>query len=249
MVSSLHVVAPECAEQLARLLSDRGLRTLQGHLSERGFVGGEWLAEYAQAQLAPDSGCESRPSWVAWLFAPEAESATYLLSLWAEDDRAAWRALSALQLHHADVVEVRSLPRALLPQLKRWAFEHDEFELLDAGTDDYSHVVAPHTNVLPPAECSAALARRSGARLEALRQARMASSAEDEALAIARLHEFSRRLLLIDPKAEIDVAPMSETAETACARGRLAVLAVRMNGHVMSWGGEIDRCASIKCMA
>ena len=55
-----------------------------------------------------------------------------------------------------------------------------------------------------------------------------------------RLKEFSRRLLLIDPKAEMDVAPASAEPER---RGRLSVLAVRMNGHVMSWGGEVDRCA------
>ena len=245
-VSSLHVVPAESAEVLSEFLADRGLRTLQAVLAERGYVTGEWVAEHAQAQLAVNSGCESSPAWVAWLVAEQAAEPEYTLSLWAQDGRAARRALLALQLQHAAVVYVAGLPRALLPQLERWAFERGDTELLDGGSAEAEALAPPSVpqalqrDALAHTECSSMLAKRSGAKLEALRQARAAAGAEDEELAMERLQELSRRLLLIDPKAEMDVAPASSAPEQ---RGRLSVLAVRMNGHVMSWGGEIDRCA------
>lgn len=245
-ISPLHVVAEDCLGPLKQLLAQRGLRTLQALLEERGLVAGEWLAEHAQAQLTPGSGCESSPAWVAWLITMQnGTEPEHMLSLWAQDGRAARRALLTLQLQRAAVVHILGLPCALLPQLERWAFEKEDTEILDFSAD-IEYVLPPcaptalRPEVLAHTECWAVLAKRSGAQLQALLRARAEASPEDKDLAMAQLQEFSRRLLLLDPKAEIDVAPLGIEQ-----RGRLAVLAVRMNGHVMSWGGEIDRYTDV----
>ncbi|KAL1527101.1 hypothetical protein AB1Y20_015784 [Prymnesium parvum] len=244
-VSSLHVVGTQCADALASFLSSRGVATLHRVLAERKFVSGEWLAEHAQAQLGPGSGCESTPAWVVWISPSREEPEHYVMALWAEDGRAARRALLALKLEHAMVVHVKALPRTMRSQLERWAYDQGDAELVeDVPGGESSSLAVPSAldaQALEHNECSAVLVRREGEELEKLIQTRRNASAEDEEAAMGRLHEFSRRLLQIDPKAEIDVAP----AITTAARGKLSVLAVRMNGHVMSWGGEIDRYTNV----
>ena len=54
-------------EKLRALLAARGLSRHVALLDERGFVHGEWFADYALAVLSPNSGCSSEPSWVAWV--------------------------------------------------------------------------------------------------------------------------------------------------------------------------------------
>ena len=54
-------------EKLRALLTARDLSRHVALLDERGFVHGEWFADYALAVLSPSSGCSSEPSWVAWV--------------------------------------------------------------------------------------------------------------------------------------------------------------------------------------
>ncbi|KAL3913569.1 MAG: hypothetical protein SGPRY_007936, partial [Prymnesium sp.] len=240
-ISPLHIVEPHSRPTLEAFLSSRGLKTHSALLGERGFVRGEWMGEHAASQLSAESGCESTPAWIVWLLPPPHHGTHLVLSLWAQDGRAARRALLALPIRHATYVHI-VLPRACLQQLERFTHELEDAELLQM-THHPAELLLPealHPEALNHTEASATLVMRAGEQLETLHRERAAHAMDDEELVMRRLQELSRRLLLLDPKAEIDVAPKTTSAT---GRSQLAILAVRLNGHVMSWGGEIDRLA------
>jgi hypothetical protein len=126
------------AEALGAFLRERRLARLERIFSERGLRQGEWLAEHATAQLSSASACTSKPQWVAWCAAmagaPSSSdtaasadleasgSAARIVVLWAEDARAARRAVLALQLRRACPVLVL-MQRAFLEHLERCACE------------------------------------------------------------------------------------------------------------------------------
>ena len=55
-VSPLHQVPAGGGEKLRALLASRKLSRLAALLEERGFVHGEWFADYALAVLPPSAG-------------------------------------------------------------------------------------------------------------------------------------------------------------------------------------------------
>ena len=68
-VSSIHRVGTDAAwhAPLAAALDELHLPRLRALLEARPVESGEWFAEHAAAQLDPDSGCTSRPAWLAWM--------------------------------------------------------------------------------------------------------------------------------------------------------------------------------------
>ncbi len=66
-VSSMHAVQATHAARLADLVGRIAPRRLAELLKLRGFAAAEWFAEYAMAQLATGSPCETEPAWVAWV--------------------------------------------------------------------------------------------------------------------------------------------------------------------------------------
>ena len=128
-VSSIHRVGTDAAwhAPLAAALDELHLPRLRALLEARPVESGEWFAEHAAAQLDPDSGCTSRPAWLAWM--GSALSAAFVL-LWAADERAARRAVLELQLGRSAVATHVLLHHTLHRQLRRSAYEAEDVELL-----------------------------------------------------------------------------------------------------------------------
>lgn len=159
--SRTHLVSE--AEALGAFLKERRLARLDRILSERGLRPGEWLAEHATAQLSAASACTSKPQWVAWCasmadatlscgatahansVAGASTGAARIVILWAEDARAARRAVLELQLRRACPVHVLA-PRAFLEQLERCACE------AESGAIDWA--VHPAAEALEPRDAS-----------------------------------------------------------------------------------------------
>ena len=104
-VSTAHRVGTEAAwqEPLAAALDeletwDRSGARLRALLHARPVKLGEWFAEHARMQLAPGSGCTSRPLWLAWMGTALGD---IFVVLWAADERAARRAVLELRLGRA----------------------------------------------------------------------------------------------------------------------------------------------------
>ncbi|EOD11291.1 hypothetical protein EMIHUDRAFT_226509 [Emiliania huxleyi CCMP1516] len=121
-MSKVHVATS--SPRLRRFLHERKLDRLSSLLAERGLLQGEWLAEHAAMQLSESSRCASEPRWVAWRSpcrsddAADGGSSPRIVLLWAEDARAARRAVLALDLRRACPVRVL-LPRGHLEELSR----------------------------------------------------------------------------------------------------------------------------------
>lgn len=255
-ISDAHRIPSDGLGGLRALLAERGLWRMQALLANPHAPGGEFFAEHARAQLSESSGCDSRPAWVAWLAepaaaaGPEEAAGGRLLALWAEDSRAARRCLLALELQRGDVrVVVGALPRSLLPQLERWAYEHEGFALavLEAAEVGEHEAGGAGAWALPHAlrpterranECWVTLTPTRGAARERLQSEREAAGESDAALAWRNVEELSRRLLLLDPAATMQVAP----AERA---GSFSLHEVSLKGHSMYLASEIDRHSNV----
>ena len=110
-VSASHCIGTDAdwRAPLAAVLDELRLHRLRALLEVRPVGVGEWFAEHARMQLAPGSGCSSRPLWIAWMGTALGE---VFVVFWAADVRAARRGVLAL-----------GLGRMGLPKI--WA--HDSF--------------------------------------------------------------------------------------------------------------------------
>ena len=275
--SRTHLVCE--GEALGRFVRDRGLRRLESILDQRGFRLGEWLAEHASAQLCSASGCESKPQWAAWC-TPHAEAqgpsappdgdiaGLRVVVLWAEDSRAARRAVVALQLQRACPVSVL-LSRAFLVQLERCACEAESGSIdfvpglrrsksscrnpaSQSGSDEcdpfHEHAlsdVSPWPNCfwqpLSAFEAWGSLFEVSGDGLADLRARREAAAEADVAETRRKISDLSRALLALDPDSTIEV----ELEQGRRAGRHALVVQGCIDGHNVSWGGPIDKFASI----
>ena len=128
-VSAAHRIGTDAAwhAPLAATLDELHLQRMRALLEVRPVGSGEWFGDYASAQLAPGTGCTSRPLWLAWMSSALGEA---FVVLWAADERAARRAVLALRLGRAAATTHVLLPHALHRQLRRCAYEADNVELL-----------------------------------------------------------------------------------------------------------------------
>ena len=246
-VSSMHAVQATHAARLADLVGRIAPRRLAELLKLRGFAAAEWFAEYAMAQLAAGSPCETEPAWVAWVAPADAgdELAPLLLALWAADEPACRRALLALdpKLRGARALLICALPRPQLPQIERWAAERGDvaLSLCEEGGDGGERLALPPAPLRPLAaadECWPYVLRPEGEAAEAFRAARAEAAPAAEAAAMAKLNELSARLLALDPNAAIEVAP-------AARPHAFTINEVKYLKHVVTWVGEVDGYTSI----
>jgi len=286
------------AEVLGAFLREQQLDRLERILSERGLRLGEWFAEHASAQLSSASACITKPQWAAWcapaagisdceagessdgaagpsagVLAEVGGDATAaagarIVVLWAEDARAARRAVVALQLRRACPVRVL-LPRAFFEQLERCACEAEsgsvDFGHLSAtdalelsvdglaggssGASGHGAVLLPDGSPVPDGASSAprgfeawgSLFELSGEALVVLRERRVVSAEEDAAETRRKISELSRALLALDPEATIEAEP---EGDRRAGRHGLMVHGC-FDGHNVNWGGPIDKFASV----
>ena len=155
-VSATHRVGAGAAWQapLAAMLDDLQLRRLRALLEARPVESGEWYGEHARMQLAPGSGCSSRPLWLAWMAAALRE---VFVVFWAADERAARRGVLELNLGRAARATHVLLPHTLRRQLRRCAYESEDLELLPHASSggcggDAASAVELLPRVCPPSE-------------------------------------------------------------------------------------------------
>ena len=262
-MSKVHVATS--SPRLRRFLHERKLDRLSSLLAERGLLQGEWLPEHAAMQLSESSRCASEPRWVAWRSpcrsddAADGGSSPRIVLLWAEDARAARRAVLALDLRRACPVRVL-LPRGHVEQLARCAYEAEsgaielELDRADAAPPCPQPGGALGDGTPLPAaagwpardyEAWAGLLERRGEALEQLRARRAAAAAEDERLARGKLEELSRLLLGLDPAATVEAELEGGRGEGGAVRYALVVQACVDDGHNVSWGGAVDRYTGV----
>ena len=129
-VSSIHRVGTDAAwhAPLAAALDELRLPRLRALLEAQPVESGEWFAEHAAAQLDPDSGCTSRPAWLAWMGGALARP----LFCSGRRTSAQRRAVLELQLGRSAVATHVLLHHTLHRQLRRSAYEAEDVELLSA---------------------------------------------------------------------------------------------------------------------
>lgn len=212
--------------QLAELLAFRPVRL------------GEWFAEHARSQLAPDSGCTSHPLWVAWCASWAAleeggAADTLFVALWAADARAARRAVDELRLGAVGRATHVLLQRGLLPELERRAFEQSDVELQMPSSHEQAGEGAGWS-ALPvrcladssaaPSKLWATLQVRSGSDLEQLQLKRAAAAEKDDAVAQKKQQALADQLKAQDPKAHISISKE--------ATGQYVINELVFNGHI-----------------
>lgn len=216
-------------------------------VSDQDTVPGQWYAEHARSQLNPDSGCESKPAWVARLFSVASGSSDHesvddsscltQLALWASDEKAVRRALLALQLEREGrSVEIGAwgLPKAAYTaQVQRWAYEHEGYEM-----------VLPTGSASSISVCGfvATLRAARGRAFDALQRERAANANADIEHAKCVLDQLSSRLLATDPQCMIKVA------RGTTRPGTWVIEQLRYKGHVMDLVVEVDKHASIDAL-
>lgn len=271
-VSASHRVNTDADWQgpIAAMLDELQLHRLRALLEARPVGLGEWFAEHAIMQLAPNRGCSSRPLWLAWMGTVLGE---VFAVLWAADERAARRCVLELRLGHAAHATHVLLPHGWHRQLRRCAYESNDLELLprlcpfeacDADVETHAEpwpsswewdvLPAPLRPAAGPAEACdglawATLLRRSGEALERLRERRTEAADEDEAAACEKQKEITRQLRVKDPGAEVDV--------THEGQGVIKINKISFNGHLFECpvvvnpycdANEIVRTATFKCL-
>ena len=212
-----------------------------------------WYAEHARAQLAPNSGCESKPAWIARVAHAARSSASgeptlcRLLSLWSADGKATRRALLALQLVQRGMsVEVRAFGDSgdFAAQVQRWAYEQEAFELREAlgasGSSSSSSSGGSGSGVGP--SYAATLHAAQGEELERLRKTRNEAAEADGALAWAKIEDLSKRLLELDPEATMNIAPNPSRP------GSFVLNQLKFKGHLMEFAAEIDRHSNLEAL-
>lgn len=206
-----------------------------------------WMSDATSANLAESlddsGGAVEIPEPVG---APNPAASTAprrLVELWAADDRAARRALLELELGRpgdgGTAIDIEVLAHAsvrpgahvgvgaaYVSQLRRWAYEHDEYSL--------------HVHRETRTEVAASLqAARTAEERQDRSQARAAGAADDEAVALAKLQALSKRLLELDAHATMDVAPCAERP------GAYTLERVVFSGHLMEFAAVVDRHSCI----
>mmetsp|Transcript_24520 Transcript_24520/g.40624 ORF Transcript_24520/g.40624 Transcript_24520/m.40624 type:complete len:276 (-) Transcript_24520:216-1043(-) len=256
-ISVAHCVPPAECPALASFLQEYRLDRFKALLEECGVQANKWFAEHARSQLTLHSGCTSYPAWVAWcgsvcpvgLGPHSAQSGETFLALWARDTPSARRAVLALQLLQVKGNVHVLLPHAMLEQLERCAKERDDVELsvLDliagmptraASWTTLPNALQPTISPPKPYECWASLLVRTGEALCRLRRQRDLESEGDVGAARQKLQEISRRLLTLDPRSTMEVAPSDRP-------GCFVINEMRFNGHVIGWEGPIDRFCDV----
>ena len=266
-VSAAHRVLTDAEWQgpLAAMLDELQLHRLRALLEVRPVGTSEWFAEHALMQLAPGSGCASRPLWLAWMGTALGE---VFVVLWAADERAARRGVLELRLGRAARATHVLLPRRWHRQLRRCAYESEDMDLLTracpfeacdaaSGADEY-HGAEAHAEpwpaswgVLPaplhPATgttdaCDglawATLLVHSGEALAQLRERRAQAADADEAAAREKQEQVTRQLRVKDPGAEIDV--------THEQQGKYVLNKISFNGHHFECPVIVNRYSDVK---
>lgn len=205
------------------------------------------------------------------------------VSLWASDAKAARRALLALQLERTGL-SVHVHAYACVPagasgsgggsggvgyaaQVRRWAYEHDTYELRDEVDHEASSVPVGLIPVGPrgshgdggsggngggseggAADAGAALysavlhAATASADLARLRESRASSAEADGQLAWAKIERLSQRLLRLDSTATMNIAPNPERP------GSYVLNQLKFKGHLMEFAAEIDKHSSLEAL-
>ena len=268
-VSANHRVGTTAAWQapLATVLDELRLHRLRALLEARPVESGEWFAEHARMQLAPGSGCSSRPLWLAWMGTALGE---VFVVLWAAEERAARRGVLELGLGHAACATHVLMPHALHRQLRRCAYESEDLELLqracpseacdaasDAGAGATGQGAAAHAEpwpaswaVLPtplhpttgPADACDGLAWATllvhrGEALARLRERRARAADADEVAAREKQEAVVRQLRTKDPGAEVDV--------THDSRGKYVLNKISFNGHLFECPVIVNRYSDV----
>ena len=246
--------APAVGISSAHHVTERG--TLQAYLGSLGLEslvadlengmhtdGPAWYAEHARMQLAAGSGCDSKPAWVARVSDAPSSSQGLLgvreVAFWAADGKAARRGLLALHLEAGGLsvaLVAWGLPSSdYTAQLERWAYEHEGYELQPQVAQIGS------TGAAPGGAFVATLRALDGPELEQLRRKRSTNAEPDLCLARSRLEELSERLLALDPKATMQVAPGEKA-------GTYILNQLQFRGHLMEFATEIDRHSSVEAL-
>lgn len=257
-ISSAHRV--ECRLMLRDFLVEKALDELVAELDlqlDDAALPKQWFAEHARAQLTLDSGCDSRPAWLARLDEEETppapadaavasggSAAGRRLSMWAVDGAAARRALLALHLERGALsVAVRLwglLPSAAEAQLQRWAYEREDYELVAAvaASAEPAAAAAPSAG---GGVFTATLRPVRGSEREAQQQRRHEGSAADLALARAIVDALAAQLRQADAKASMHVAPGKQP-------GTLVITRLTLRGHLMECAIDVDKHASVDAL-
>jgi len=269
-VSFTHRVCTDAEWQvpLAATLAELRLHRLRALLEVRPVGTGEWFAEHAAMQLQPDSGCTSRPLWLAWMGTALGE---VFVVFWGADERAARRGVLELGLGRAARATHVLLPHTLHRQLRRCAYESEDLDLLlrgcsfeacdaasDAGEDGTHHGAETHAEPWPaswavlPAPlhpttgladpCDglvwATLLAHRGESLARLRERRAQAADADEAAARKKQEEVVWQLRAKDPGAEVDV--------THAKQGKYVLNKISFNGHLFECPVVVNRYSDVK---
>ena len=274
-IKTEEVSAAHCVTSYPALLSyleSLELSSMLGLLDARGGASSllEWFAEHARSQLSPSSGCDTQPAWVAWMAEVRprpSEPAERWITLWATDEKAARRALLALQmdrghlcvrLHREPATSSEGLPTSQMASLlQRWAHERNSYELLLAedvtegategstedGTDTIDAAAVMTADATKPASAEAGvlvamLRAVSGDVLERLHRQRESAAMSDLSLARVKLDELSAALLRSDPKSTLTVAP----GERA---GSYTLTQMRYHGHTVEISVPVDKYTKV----
>jgi len=183
-VSCLHEVPAE-SSMLADYLRELQLHRLQALFEERGQRREEWFGEYARSQLASDSACTSRPSWLAWRGClpcsdGEGSSSVAVVALWAADLRAARRGVLALRLVQLSSTTHVLTSQSHVEQLERYAREQDNVEVIHSTLCRVDDLPDALTSPLRPYECWSTLLTQTGEALGRLRQRRRVELLTDD---------------------------------------------------------------------
>ena len=224
-----------------------------------------WFAEHARAQLSPNSGCESRPAWVARVaveaagglssdsgdggLAGASELQRVTVSLWASEGKAARRALLALQLERTglsvhlctyDDAAASAGGSGAVSSRNGHAAQVRQWAYEREGYELCDEVEGGSAHI-GAVYSSVLRAATDGADKARLRESRMSAAEADGQLAWGKIESLSQRLLLLDPMATMNIAP-------GVRPGSYVLNQLTFKGHSMEFAADIDKHSSLEAL-